>query len=283
MQTKFILRAALVGVIALAPIFAQKQPKPKSQKEVEALQAVFAATDPDARIAAVESCLTKYADTEFKAILLQVAAQSAQEKGDVEKMTVYSERTLEVDPKNYTCMLMLGQTIAIRTKEFDLDREEKLGRAEKYAKDALGLLATAEKPNPQITDDQWNNAKKDMTAQAHEVLAAAAVARKKYDVALAEFKIAVDSAATPDPTTMTRYTSVLNSAGKMDEAIAMADKVLAMPNLHPAIRNALANEKIRAAQLKAKGNAPAAAKPATPAPPAAVPAPPPAPAPAKQQ
>ena len=54
------------------------------------------------------TCSANFADTEFKAIALQVAAASAQQKNDFEKMVVYAERTLEADPKNYPAMLMLA-------------------------------------------------------------------------------------------------------------------------------------------------------------------------------
>ncbi len=70
--------------------------------------AIFNAQTPDARIAAAEKLLTEFADTEFKAVALQIAAASAQQKNDFEKMVVYAERTLEADPKNYPAMLMLA-------------------------------------------------------------------------------------------------------------------------------------------------------------------------------
>ena len=146
------------------------QPKPKSQKELEALQAIFNAQDPDVRIAAVENLLTKFADTEFKAIALQVAAASAQQKNDFEKMTVYAERTLEADPKNFGAMLMLSSGIAQRTREFDLDKEEKLARSEKYANSSIELIKAAPKPRPDLADAEWEDARKSYLAQAYEAL-----------------------------------------------------------------------------------------------------------------
>src|SRR5436853_7501589 len=115
MKTCIVLLFALVA----GTVFGQAQPKPKSQKELEAIQAIFNAQDPDSRIAAAEKLLTNFADTEFKAIALQVAAASAQQKNDYEKMTVYAARTLEADPNNYSDMLMLARGRAQRTREFD--------------------------------------------------------------------------------------------------------------------------------------------------------------------
>src|SRR5262249_31726747 len=145
--------------------------------------------DPDGRIAAVENLLTKFADTEFKGFALYVATVSAQQKNDFDKMMLYGERTIEADPKNYPTMLILASAIAQRTREHDLDREEKLAKAEKYANQAGELLKTAQKPNPQLTEEQWAAAKKDFQAQQHEALGLVASARKKYDDAINHYKM----------------------------------------------------------------------------------------------
>jgi tetratricopeptide (TPR) repeat protein len=262
--------ALALGLALTGALMAQKQPQPKSQKEVEALQAMFNAQDPDARIQAANAVITKFADTEFKPIALFFIAQSYEQKGDLEKAIAYAEQTLVADPKNYQAMLIIAGDTVKRTREFDLDKEEKLVTVEKYAKQALATIAAAEKPNPQITDDQWNGAKKDMTAMAHESLGLAAQLRKKYDVAITELKAAVDGAANPDAATMVRLAQTYNMAQQYDNAIPLVEKVMAMPDVHPQIKQVAQAERARAFQAKQKANPPAAAPPAAnpPAPPA---------------
>lgn len=260
MNTFSYLRTAglailITGMLAAAPA---KQPQPKSQKEGEAIMAIFNAQTPDARIAAAESLIANFADTEFKAIALQIAAASAQQKNDFEKMVLYSERTLEADPQSYPAMLMLASGISQRTREFDLDKEEKLTRSDKYARQAIDLVNKAEKPRPDITDEQWAAAKKDYIAQGHEALAIAAVVRKKYDVAISEYKASIDGAATPDPASMVRLADAYAESGKPDDAIATIDKVLAMPDLTPQIKQVAQNEKMKAAKMKSSGAKPPA-------------------------
>ncbi len=256
-----MLALAAFGLLSLAQETAvQPQPKPKSQKEAEAVVAIFNAMDPVSRIKAVDDLLVNYADTEFKAVALQVATASAQEMNDFEKMTIYGERTLEADPGNFAAMLMLATGLAQRTREFDLDREEKLGKAEKFANDAQALVAKAPKPRPDILDEQWEGARKDFYAQAHEARALVAMVRKKYDVAIAEFKTAIDVATTPDPATQVRLAAVYNMAGKHDEAIAVIDKLTQDPQLNPVIREFAQSEKLRAMQGKGQ-TAPAKPQP----------------------
>ncbi len=229
----------------------QKPPQIKSQKEAEAVMAIQNAADSDARIQAVENLLSKFADTEYKAYALQTAAMSAQEKNDYEKMVLYAERTLEADPKSYIAMLMMASGIPQRTREFDLDKEEKLGRAEKLAKDAMEELKIAVKLNPALPDEQWEAVKKDLQSQAHDALGMVALVRKKFDVAIEEFKASIGAGGSSDPATKVRLGTAYVGAGKNDEAIAALDEVLADPQLNPVIRQYAQQEKKKAEAAKA--------------------------------
>lgn len=300
MSNRFVMRA-LLALVSVVPAFAApqgkpaaqtgqpaaqpvaKQPSVKSPAEGQALNAIFQAPDVDARIKAAEDFVAKFADSDFKGLAWMIEAETYRQKNDYIKMIDYGERALEADPKNYMAMLLLASGIAQRTREFDLDREEKLGRVEKYARTAMDIVKVAPKPNPQLTDEQWAQAKGSFTAQAHEALAMAAMARKNNDVAIAEFKIAVESSSPPDPATQVRLGAVYNEAKRYDDAIAILEKVMATPDVDSRIRQFAQAERARA--LQAKGVKPAApapaATPTAPPAPAVAPAPAAAPAPAE--
>jgi predicted negative regulator of RcsB-dependent stress response len=254
---RLLMVSTLALAIAASALFAQKPPAPKSKAELQAVQAMYATQDPDMRIKAAEALLDKYADTEFKSVALFLEAASYQEKNDYDKMIIYAERTLQADPKHYGAMLMLARAISQRTREFDLDKEEKLTRVEKYARTAMELLKDAPKPNAQITDEQWAAGKKEYMAQAHQALGYAAAVRKNYDVAISELKLGIDEAA-PDSVAMVRLAQVYNQAGKPDDALALIEKVMAMPDLHPSVRQFAQSERVRATQIKSGGQKPAA-------------------------
>lgn len=220
---------------------AQKQGQPQlipGTKSVGESQAVVnlvqAQGNPDATIKAAEELLTKYADTQFKETALLSEANAYQDKGDADKAQIYGQRVLEVNPKSFQAELMLGELLARSTRENDLDKEEKLTKADKYFNGAMSNVQSASKPNPQITDAQWEEGKKFVTAEAHNGLGMLALLRKKYDVAITEFKTASDT--DPQPTYLVRLASAYESAGKHAEAIAICDKVLADPQLHPQIK-----------------------------------------------
>ncbi len=118
MKTIFVW-AALLVVPGL--MLAQK---PKSQKEVDAINAVVNSKTPDERIAAVESLIQKFSDTEFKVWALNAAAQAAAQKRDTPKVIFYAEQALKTDTKDVDAMLLLAASIAQTTREFDLDKDE---------------------------------------------------------------------------------------------------------------------------------------------------------------
>ena len=234
-----VLTAGLTAMMAQNPPAQGKAagPQPKSQGEAQAVQTLFQAAQgpPDGVIKAADELMSKYADTEFKEIALYLTAVSYQQKNDFPKATFYGEKVLEVNPKNFQITLMLGEVLAQSTRENDLDREEKLGRAEKLLNETIENLKTAPKPNPQITDAQWDEGKKQLNAEAHSGLGMVATTRKKYDPAIAEFKIAADT--DPQPTYQVRLASAYQQAGKNAEALAIVDKLLADPSLDPRVKS----------------------------------------------
>jgi tetratricopeptide (TPR) repeat protein len=273
---KRIMNTALIvlmagGTALVAQKGASKGPMPKSKGESEAVNALIAAQqkgEADAVITAAENLLTKYKDTEYKDTALYLEAIAYQQKGDKDKMQVYLERTLAANPKNLQAPLMLAELTIQGAREHDLDFNDKLATADKYANAAIANINASEKPNPQLTDQQWDEAKKDMLAEAHDSLGLSALQRKNYDQAITEFKTAVDGAAHPQPAYEVRLASAYQQAGKNDEAITVAEKVMNEQQAPQQIRSIA--QAIRAQAVVAKNGGKPVTAPAT-QPPAQVP------------
>lgn len=243
---------AQAGLLTLAfSALAMAQPKPKSQAEVTALQGMFSAlNNPALCVKAGEDVLANFANTEFKSVVLGTMADCYNRNGDSVKAIAYGEQALETDPKNYQALLLLAQTIASHVGPDDLDLATRLAEADKYANQAIPLIQSAPKMNAGITDEQWTAQKKDLTADAHQALGMSNVARKKYDVAVAEFKLALEGASIPEPATMVRLGQTYNKMGKYDDAIAILDKTLAIPDANTAIKQFAQAERVRAVMAK---------------------------------
>jgi tetratricopeptide (TPR) repeat protein len=239
-----------VTLMAMGTLLLSAQPKPPAPDELKALQEIVNSTTVETRVAAVDSFVKGFPKSEYRNFALTMAADAYEAGGNTTKAIIYYQQALDANPKDYNSMLMLAAETARTTREFDLDKEEKLTTAEKYAKDGMAQIPSATKPNPQLTDPQWDAMKKDDTARGHEALGLIAVARKKYDAAAGEFKTATETAAEPQPATYIRMGGAYTDAGKPDQAIAAFDKVLAMPNLPDQIKKVAQAEKDRAVKAK---------------------------------
>ncbi len=258
-MTKRVLTAmttmmALTGVAAFGqappaqpPVAAVgKTPKVKSKEEAAAIKKVVDAKTADEKVAAVDELVTKFADTVFKATALMEAAEAEDSKSDYAKAVTYGELAIQADPMSFYAMLLVAGELAQHTGKYDLDKEEKLGKAEKYVAQALTIIPTATKLSDSGSDSDWNAFKKDQTASAHKDLGLVAAARGKYDVAVTEYKMAVDTAPLPDTVVMARLSNAYNETMQYAEALAMANKVLSTENLNPTVKNFAEQEKAKA-------------------------------------
>jgi tetratricopeptide (TPR) repeat protein len=90
-----------------------------------------------------------------------------------------------------------------------------------------------------------------MRAELQNDLGLAAIKRKKYDAAVADFKLAIEG--DPQPAYQVRLAMAYQKTGKNDEALAICDKLLADPQLHPAIKQVAQGVQKMATQAKAAG------------------------------
>jgi tetratricopeptide (TPR) repeat protein len=221
-------------------------PKVKSKEEAAAIKKIVDAKTADEKIAAVDALVTNFADTVFKSTALMEAAEAEDSKSDYAKAVSYGELAIQADPKQFYGMILVAGELAQHTQKYDLDKEEKLGKAEKYVAQALEIIPTATKPVGGGGDAEWNTFKKDQTANAYKDLGLVAEARNKFDDAAKQYQLSVDTAATPDTITMARLARAYNEIGKYTEALAMANKVLKTEGVNPTVKNYAQTQQDRA-------------------------------------
>jgi len=245
-------RNFLTGVLVMAAAVSglMAQIKPKSKAEADAVRALDAARTQgaDAIIKAAEELLVKFADTDYKEAALMLEAEAYKQKGDYASAEITDERVLEAYPKNSQAAMQLGELIMQHVGENDLDKEEQLAKAEKRFNQALGSIDTT--PTG-VTDAQWLENKKFMRAELQNDLGLLAMRRKKLDVAIADFKLAIES--DPEPAYQARLAVAYQQSGKNDEALAICDKLIADPQTHPTIKQLAQNVKRLATQAKGAG------------------------------
>jgi hypothetical protein len=249
MTRSWISGKTLTAFLAIAALAIAQ--KPKSKAEADALIAIMNEQDPSVKIGKINSFIASFADTDFKSVLYTQAANIAGQKKDAPSLLIYAELAIQVDPNALVPMLMVSAELARSTRENDLDKQEKLARAERYARRAIELIPDLPKPNPQIPDEKWSEIKKEFMRDAHRDLGMVASARKQFDVAAAEFKQTEDATGQADEPALIRQAIAYNDAGRPDDALAELAKVC-----DPFLEIFVDNEQKRALGLKAaKGEA----------------------------
>jgi tetratricopeptide (TPR) repeat protein len=239
---------AAAGPAGAAGASGPQGPHPKSNAENAALLEMFKATDPDAQIKAAEDMMKTYPDTDYKAQVLLVEAQAYHQKKQDPKAIVLGEEALSSDPKNYTTLLLLADIYARGSKATDLNLNDNLVKADKYAKEALTLIASAPKPKPDLSDADWEGAKRSEEEQAYMALGFSALLHKKFDEAKTNFDKAIE--LYPDPLDMLYVERAYGDAKRYDDAIAWTDKAAASPNANDRLKQIAASDKTRYQGLK---------------------------------
>jgi len=209
---------------------------------VIAIQTALQSGSPDAIVKAAEDLLNNYADSDYKEYALTMEAKAYQNKNDLDNAQIFADRVLQINSKAYTMQLLIAEAITPNIKEHDLNYADEIAKCTKLFNDAIENAKVAVKPNPQVSDADWENARKFAVAEAYNGLGMLATIDKKPDDAIKDFQLAVENDPEQDAFA-TRLANAYLTAGKKPEALALCDKLLAKPTLDPRIKSVVVSLK----------------------------------------
>ena len=255
MRSRFALFCAAL-TLAVFPVFAQdaaqqKQPHPKSQKEVDALRKVQAdvtAQNWSQEIQDINSALENFADTEYKPMLLNMAMEAAEKQGDYGQTVAYGDQIVQGDPNDIIARVTLAQAIARHIRENDLDKGQSIKKVQDYANKALDLMKNNPPAPTGIAADQWTPYQKQLQGEAHDALGTASDLSKNYPGAATEYQAAY--AAFPNPIILTHLGKAYLDNKQYDDAISADDKVLADSTASAQIKQLAQQQKDAATKMK---------------------------------
>lgn len=241
-----------------------KMPQAKSQEEFKAYQEAAVATDPAQAEAAADAFAAKYKDSELRPLLYHRTLQLYQSANNADKAIEVGRKLLAIDPNDLAANVMVAQLLSERTRDTDLDKDERLAEAEKDAKKALELLNTGVLYTP---PDRVEGAKAMIKSMAYSSLGQIEAVKQDYKGAEDYYKQAIAVPGVPlDSITLLQYTLVLDKQRKYQEALAIANKAFDAAPAGSPVQNVVKQERDRLVKLASAGTpAPAATPAATPA------------------
>ena len=120
----------------------KRPPQAKTQPEFEAYKAAKALTDPAALEKAADDFAVKFPDSELRPLLYTAAMSLYQQANNADKMMDMAKKVLTYDADEPEALLGVAQVLAERTRDTDLDKDQKLAEAKKDAERALVTIDT---------------------------------------------------------------------------------------------------------------------------------------------
>lgn len=242
------------------PAGTKRPPQAKNQEEFKAFQDANAKTTPADTEAAADAFAQKYPDSELRVLLYRKALYDYQNQNNADKAIEMGRKMLALDPNNPEALTMTAMFLAERTRETDLDRDERLAEAVRDAEKALQTVDTDIMLPANMPPDQVTAVKNQMKGMAYSALGTADVSKKDYVGAEKNLKQAAQMYA-GDPLVWLRLAYALDQQKKYAEAVTPANNCIQYSADQPQVQNLCKSERDRLVKLT---QSPAAGTPATP-------------------
>lgn len=241
-------------------------PQAKTQEEFNAYQEAAGKATPEESEAAADAFAAKFKDSEIRTVLYHRVMQMYQNANNADKAIETGRKILAINPNDPIANVMVATFISERTRDTDLDKDERLGEAQRDAKKALETVDTDFVYPPGTPQDRVDAAKAMIKSMAYSALGATEAVRENYAGAENYFKQAVSVPnAQADAITWLQYALVLDKAKKYQDALVKANQAFNLAPAGSSVQDLVKRERDRLLKLTGAGAAPSAPATAAPA------------------
>ena len=227
----------------------KRPPQAKTQPEFDAYKAAAVITDPAAQEKAADDFATKFPDSELRALLYKQVMHGYQAVNNADKMLALSRKVLTFDPDDPEALLGVAQVLAERTRDTDLDKDQRLAEARKDAERALVTIDT-DIPTAGQTQDKIDAYKGFLKSEAYAILGTLDFNAKAWVAAEQNLKKSIDAfPQQPDPIAIFRLSVALDMQNKYPDALKYADQAVDLTKAGTGAGDAARKEKDRLVQL----------------------------------
>ena len=235
---------------------ARRPPQAKTQPEYDAFQAAIANNDPAALEKAANDFAAKYPDSELRIVLYKTAMRGYQSANNAEKTAEMGRKVLALDADDPEALVMVANVLAERTRDTDLDKDQRLDEAMKMAQHALQTIDTDIAAPPGTPQDKIDAYKALLRSNAYSIIGTLEFNQGKYPAAEADLRKSIDAyPQQPDPVVVLRLALTLDKQGRYPDALKEANKAVDMTQENTTVGGLARKERDRLVQLN--GGAPA--------------------------
>jgi len=235
----------------------KRPPAAKTQPEFDAYKAAMALADPAAEEKAADDFAAKYPDSELRVMVYKNTMQKYQTGNNADKMMDMAHKALTCDADDPEALLGVSQVLAEKTRDTDLDKNDRLAEAKKDAERSLVTVDT-DVPTSGYPPEQLNAYKSFLRSEAYAILGTLAFNAKNYPEAETDLRKSIDAFPQQvDSVAVFRLAVSLDMQNKIPEAMKYADQAVDLTKDHPdsGVGKAARDEKDRLTKLSS-GTAP---------------------------
>ncbi len=170
-----ITTCLLIMVAAVAVPYPQEEKEYKDRAEYDLLSKVYAEADPTKKIALLDDWTEKYAETDWHVERTQFYLDSYRKTNQSEKAVATANELLGKIPGDFTS----NYTITLLSPYLGKSDADTLSAATKASTDLLAGMDTQFATKPEnVTQEAWDNARKQAETSAHKTVGWSAMQRK---------------------------------------------------------------------------------------------------------
>jgi tetratricopeptide (TPR) repeat protein len=239
----------------------KRPPQLKTKPEQDAYTAAASITDAAALEKAADDFATKFPDSEVRVLLYKNAMRIYQNANNAEKTEAMGRKVLTFDPDDPEALVVVAEVIAERTRDSDLDKDQRYDEAVKMAQKATQTVDTDVSVPAGTPQDRVDAYKAGLRSQAYSIIGTIDFKKDSFASAQENLQKSIDAyPQDPDPIVVLRLAITLDKQGKYPDALKVANRAVELtennPRIAPQVKTMAKQERDRLQQLTG-GTAPA--------------------------
>jgi tetratricopeptide (TPR) repeat protein len=200
---------------------------------------------------------TKFPDSELRVLLYKNAMRLYQNANNSDKTEAMGRKVLSFDGDDPEALVIVAEVIAERTRESDIDKDQRFGEATAMAQKATQTIDTDVQVPAGTPQDKIDAYKAMMRSQAYSIIGTIDFKKENFPSAEQNLQKSIDAyPSDPDKVVILRLALTLDKEQKYPEALKVANRAVEMTQDNTPIGTPARHDRDRLQQLTG-GAAPA--------------------------